>query len=91
MKSYPAPSPAPACGRMTAAVVSAPTPRSVGVKLPWPKLGNTASPTMRSRCWWPLNRDRDHVPDVQPELAQGGRAEDDFAAGAGRAALEQRG
>ena len=34
-------------------MVSAPSPRSVGVKLPWPKKGNTALPTTRSTCGLP--------------------------------------
>ena len=32
------------CGVSVAAVTTAPWPRSVGVKLPWPKYGNTACP-----------------------------------------------
>ena len=47
-------------------MVSAPRPRSVGVKLPWPKSGNTARPTMRSCCRWPLTVTVTIWPTVRP-------------------------
>ena len=77
-KCGPRPVPA-ACRWRTAAVVSAPWPRSVGVKLPWPKFGKTARPTMRSRSRCPLTVTVTVCPTVAADLAERGGAEHDLA------------
>ena len=62
-------------------MVSAPSPTSVDVKLPWPKYGKTALPVISIGRLARRRVDGDVLADAQPELAQHRGAERDLAGG----------